>query len=100
MSLVIFTIAAFGFSWILADSKVSYPLRTWLASKDRGQATPLKLLASFFLALLECVACTGFHVGWICQLAGVAPIDSWWMAALYVCGANLLLAKFVGMLDE
>ena len=100
-SILVWSVCAFAFSWVLADSKISYPLRTWLANKARGgPVTFSKVAASFFLSLLECVACTSFHVGWIAQLAGVTPFHAWWMAALFTCGSSLLLAKYVGMLDE
>ncbi len=91
IELFIWSIAAFGFCWVVADSKLSLGFRLWLAHPRRGV---------WPITLVECVACTGFWVGLAGQLTGIAPISTWWVAALYTCGANLLLAKWVGLLDE
>ena len=92
VELLIYSVAAFGLSWVLADSKISLPVRERLSTGGP--------VALFFLPLLECVACTGFHVGWISQLLGAAPFTHWYLAAFFTCASNLLLAKYVGMLDD
>ena len=92
ISLLTWTIAAFAFSWVLAESRVSFPLRSYLHSTGP--------IGAWVVTLLECTACSGFHGGWIGQLLGVAPFTSWWMAAFYTCGSNLLLAKYIGMFEE
>ena len=91
IELLIFTLAAFGFSWSLADSKLTLGFRLWLAHPRRGV---------WPITFVECVACTGFHVGWISQLLGAAPFTHWYQAAFFTCASNLLLAKYVGMLDD
>lgn len=90
--LIIWTIAAFGFCWVVADSKISLPARVWLSLRQSR-------LAVAVLALAECVACLGFWVGLLGQLAGLAPFEHWYIAGFYTCGANLLFAKFIGMLE-
>ncbi len=97
--LVIWSVGAFGLSWILADSKISFPVRAWMYTvEQRGGA--LGRAAAFTLALVECVACTGFHLGWIGSIAGISPVATWWMSALFTCGSSLILAKVVGLLDQ
>jgi hypothetical protein len=91
--LLVYSVAAFGLSWVLADSKISLPFRERLAARASWPAV-------FLLALVECVACTGFHIGWVGQLLGVAPFAHWYLAAFFTCASNLMLAKYVGMLDE
>ncbi len=93
--LLIWSLAAFGFSWVLADSKISLPMRIAIDQPGLGVRA-----RRWFLILLECVACTGFHVGWISQLVGLAPFNHWYVAAFFTCASNLLLAKAVGMLDD
>lgn len=99
INLIVWSITAFGFCWVVADSKVSLPFRMWLEKKSIGSGF-LHFLATFFLAMFECVACTGFHVGWISYLCGVTAFTSWWTAAFFTCGSNLLWAKYVGLLDH
>jgi hypothetical protein len=90
ISLLIYSFAAYGFAFIAGDSKISLPLRTWL---DRPG------LRRWFLALLECPACLGFHIGWIAFATGHAPhsIVHWWGAALFTTTSNLLLARLSGI---
>lgn len=90
--LIIWSISAFALCWVAADSKLTVAGREWLSTRGA--------VAGWLLTLLECVACSGWHLGWIAQLLGLAPFDSWWLAAFYTCGSNLLLAKYVGLLDE
>jgi hypothetical protein len=97
--LIVWSIAAFALSWILADSKISFPFRTRLGRLENLGGIPGGL-AVILLTLIECVACSGWHLGWIAQLLGIAPFAEWWLAAFYTCGANLLLAKYVGLLDD
>lgn len=90
--LVIWALAAFGLSWSVADSKLTLPSREWMSRQGR--------IANWALVGMECVACTGGHIGWIGYLAGLAPFEHWYIAAFFTCASNLLLAKLVGMLDE
>ncbi len=86
--------AAFGFSWVLADSKLTYPFRVAFGDTQKSHA------AAWFLMLIECPACTGWWVGIAGYVLGVAPFHSWLEAGFFTCASNLLLAKLVGMLDE
>lgn len=94
ISLLTWSVVAFGLAWVIADSKLTYPFRK--AWADTQRSSP----AVFLLALFECPACLGWHLGWAGYLFGIAPFTSWWQAAFFTCGSSLLLAKYVGMLDE
>ena len=48
-------LSVFGISWIIADSKISLPIRRAIAAKLG--------LESLFLALLECPPCLSFWLG-------------------------------------
>ncbi len=96
IELLIWTIAVFALSWIIADSKISYPFRMALETMEKKKIFG----AGFLLVLLECVACTGFHFGWIGYLLHIAPFATWWHAAFFTCGSSLLLARYVGLLDK
>ena len=51
----------FGLAWVIADSKISYPLREWVGARS-----------SFLLDLLECPACLSFWLG-----AASALLSGW-----------------------
>ncbi len=98
IDLVIITVAAFACSWVIADSRLSLPFREALDTMKHKKVFGAALLLTF----VECVACTGAWIGMLAYFSGATSFlfSSWWMAGLYTCGANLLLAKYVGMLDE
>lgn len=96
IELLIWSIAAFAFSWGIAESKLSLPFRVALEVLRRKKIPG----PGFLLMLLECSPCNSFHIGWIAYVVGIAPFQTWWQAAFFTCGTSLLLAKYVGLLDE
>lgn len=95
VGLLTWTISAFALSWAAADAKISLPFRTFLEAGADAKA----LGAGVLLMLVECVACSGFWVGLIGQLVGIAPFSNCVSAGFFTCGSNLLIAKWLGMLD-
>ena len=65
-ALVVFFLANFGFAYIVGFSKISAPLREWLApymrENDPTELAPGALNAAqwWLTSLLECPACVGF----------------------------------------
>jgi hypothetical protein len=63
----------------------------------------IPVVGPWLAALLECCACTGFHLGWLAVVLGVVdvPFSPRWVSALGLAfatsGVNLLLAKWVGI---
>ena len=95
ISLVVYSLTSFGFAWVIGFSKISYPIRLHLGEHK-------VFLNGWLLALMECVGCVGFHLGWISYFFGLAPkgISEWWVAGFFTAGSNLILAKFAGLLDS
>lgn len=95
MNLLVYSFAVFGSAWVVGHSKISLPLRTWLAARSK-----------FLIDLLECVGCLSFHVGWITWLTGIRLTGSWghpWLdvavAALYTAASSLVIGRFAGVVD-
>lgn len=99
IELGIYFLAAFGLSWVLAESKISFPLRKLLNETDTT-------ISAWTLALLECVGCTGAHLGYTAVLLGVAPetfghgLKALVFCALATVTSNLLIAKVLGLLEH
>jgi hypothetical protein len=54
-TIIVICMATFGLAWIIADSKISIPFRTWIA-RHTGED-------SIVLMLLECPPCLSFWIG-------------------------------------
>jgi predicted ABC-type sugar transport system permease subunit len=91
VTLAFYTVATFGLAYIVGFSKISFPTREWMAN--------WKVL-EWPLALLECPACLGFWAGLVYGLAITEPPLSALGRGLYTCGANFLLAKWSGLIQE
>lgn len=95
-SLIVYSFVVFALSWGLGCSKLTYDFRTWLSTRSR-----------FLTTLVECVGCSGTHIGWIAYLIGIRFIDipfgAWWLdmiaLALYSCTGNLIIGKWVGVVE-
>lgn len=105
--LVFYTISQFGFCWILADSKITRPVRMLIAyfAEHEAAGRPTRVLASFLLALIECVACLGFYVGLgagyeLARAWGMVTLPTMLALGLYTCGINYLLGRATGLLKE
>lgn len=96
VALFSWAVTAFAFSWVIADAKVSLSFRMALDTAKHKKVFG----AGALLTLVECVACSGWWTGLIGQIVGVAPFSSLPAAAFFTCGSNLLLAKWVGLLDD
>lgn len=88
-------LAIFGASWIIADSKISLPVRSWIAGYRPTVPPPVAYAVPRFrlwlLDLLECPACLSF---WIGLVVAVVFLDLLWLAipfALASCGISLVL---------
>lgn len=92
LPLILYFIAAFGLSYIIGYSRITFNIRT-LADERGGRAG--KWLNDF----LGCVACTGFHIGWISMWIWLGGFDWKFLlgAALCTCGTNLYLARTTGV---
>lgn len=94
----LYLLAAFGVAFGVGHSELTYEFRKSLSKSN--------VLAQWFLKLLECPACVGWHCGWVwIAIGGVHffGMSSTWHEALLLgfatCGSNLLLAKFAGLTD-
>ena len=101
ISLLIFTLAVFGLTFIAGQSKISLPFRTRLEPSNRTESAWM-LFRSWFLMMLECNACFGFHLGWLAVGTGVAPhyfMGVWGgiVCSLYCCATSLILAHLAGL---
>ncbi len=82
--------AIWGLSWIIADSKISLPIRLWISLRGPPWST-------WVLSFLECPACTSF---WLGLATAVIFLDLRWLAipfALASCGTSLVLFILVRM---
>lgn len=87
MSDILFTAGAiWGAAWVIADSKLTLPVRSALASRF-GE--------SWLLSLLECPACTSFWLGLL--FSPIAGPFQRLQFALFTCGMSFLLATFAGV---
>lgn len=88
LELVVYCLAAYGLSWIIAESKISYPFRLAVSEIPHWSG-------AWLLALLECVGCLGVHVGYTAYLLGAAPkvMHDWWVCALFTAASNLLIER-------
>jgi hypothetical protein len=99
LPLILFFLAAFGLSFVLGFSKLSLPFREALA-----KAGPIGV---FFVTLVECPGCLGFWegvAGWFWRGAFDLPLSGSLLLglvfALAVCGSNMVLGRYVGMVRE
>ncbi len=101
IQLVVYSVASFGLSFIVGHSKISLPFRTLV---DPGEIRTFNdSLRAWFLMLLECPACLGFHSGlWFGFFIGIPGVmDPGWatggVLALFWTATNLFLASVTGL---
>ena len=109
LALFVYTFAAWGFCWVVAGSKISRPLRELVAyfAAPATRSSTVRVVASFTLALLECPACLGFHVGWITglvlgrsYLTGVDLAVAAITLGFYTTGVNIyILGRTTGIME-
>lgn len=122
MLAIVYTLAAFGLAFIISFSKISLPIREWIAPQipeRRGtfgdySASPAPFAAArtWLLALLECPACLGFWTGVAAVLldryTGILAaftMTSWPVPlaaiflALYTCATNFILGSITKLIE-
>jgi hypothetical protein len=93
VALLIYTIAIFGFVYIVGHARISLPVREWIAT------TPFAAV----LALIECPACLSWWCGLGAGFGGFAPIPfpsltvAAFALAFYSAGSSYLLARLTGL---
>lgn len=109
MTPILFVLASFGFAFVVGYSKISLPLREWLAhisSLDLiANPTWAKVSTRWLLALLECPACVSFWLGFFATILAPTSIVSdtpILLSALFLglanCGAVLALGMVTGLI--
>lgn len=112
MLIMFYTVVAFGLAYCLGASKLSLLWRSPLAALAKAGrlagTDPLKLVsgavAAFFLALIECPACTGFWIGVAFarhdlarELLGGSLWITGWLWGFWTVATNLILARLAGI---
>lgn len=97
-----FSLASFGFAYIVGHSAISLPFRMRIDPNRGNTVRPWHRTRTWFLTLLECPACLGFWQG---LLYGALARPAWnpypwYVLALITCATNLYLAKITGLMDE
>lgn len=95
--LVLYTLSAFGFWYIVGASVISYPARAAL----RRLARSTDLLTTL-LELLQCPACLGFWIGFVAAFTRYSPapgVDCF-MLGLYTSATNLVIAHLTDLMPE
>lgn len=113
--LLVYTFCAFGLAYCLGSSKISLLYRSPLASLAKSGlqdgAKPKQMMggavASFFLTLIECPACTGFWIGVVFARTDIGRDlitgSLWitgWILGLWTVATNLILARLAGLTSE
>jgi hypothetical protein len=109
-----YTLAAFGFCWIVGHSTLSLPLRQRYTDWSKG-GNP-DALDPLLITLAECPACLGFWVGFavgvFCALRGGAEAAAPSFAAdlravgagvllgCYTSGVNYVLGRLTGLITD
>jgi hypothetical protein len=120
---IVYTLAAFGFAFIIGFSKISLPFRQWLSNNieqqdcpvgeacTRLELRPAQRICRWLLALLECPACLGFWTGLLCTvvghlgLAAAFGLFGWplWLAAfflaLYTSATNFIIGAITRLIE-
>lgn len=86
MTWILAWLSIFGASWVVADSKISLPVRLWIAGSTLNAR-----FRGWLLDLLECPACLSF---WIGLAVAIGILGLRWLAipfAFASCGISLIL---------
>lgn len=109
MLLLLYVFASFGAAFVLGYSKISLPLREFLAGAAQPYEGPnqsgrvLSFTARWLLSLLECPACVAFWLGLVSVLTPFVdgiPLHgiSWVIIAPFLGLANTGAVLTLGML--
>ncbi len=101
--LFIYTLAAFGYAYVLGFAVISLPIRRALDPGNKVE-TAGAFVRSFTLTLIECPACLGWWVGaWAGVIWGWGEPGKFatiFMLAFYTCGTNFILGRLTGLIRE
>lgn len=115
ITLTVYTIAAFGFAYIIGHAMITRSLREWaydfglfyrmveLETTDVVSAGSTALMPRvyplrWFVQLIECPACLGFHTGfWSWLWYSRDPVAAL-LAGCFVAGSNYLLGRQTGLI--
>lgn len=107
MTLLLFLLAAWGAGYVVAESKLLRPLRTWVECLPPFTTCGEKR-TSYPAILLSCAACVGFWAGATLSWFAISPVTPYLhpdvqhprivaavLDGLIACGVNYLGAMFV-----
>lgn len=125
LGIVIFAFAAFGLAYVIGYSKITLEIREWLAEPveylntkvtdahgpglEQGTAyRPPLLAARWLLALMECPACLGWHIGFWASIVIERQANSGFLNALlnallfafFITGTNYILGRYTGLIKD
>jgi hypothetical protein len=99
ISLVLYSITAFGFAYVVGHSVISRPAREIIA-----------VWSETLITLIECPACLGFWTGLVFGLglafgpsAAIFPGPAWLIPsvlAFYTAGSNFILGRLTGLMQS
>lgn len=104
IAILIYCLVTFGANWGAGHAELSYPARLLISGRDRPKSF-LRPLRAWLLKLLECPGCLGFWLGVVAVATELAPMEfphsvgGAVACGLFTSASNLLLAKYVGLLD-
>lgn len=114
-ALLCYTLACWGLSFTLAYTKISFPFRnalSWWAGAEqihlagdwRVMPAIIRWAAKWLLALVECVACTGFWIGIATGAVGLhlGEIGSALAVPIlgfYSLGTNAIIGRALRLID-
>lgn len=102
---VLFAFAAFGLSYVLGHSTLSYPFRDSVynfamrkTTQGLGGVALIRWIALWFIKLIECPACLSFWIGFaFARYDGASWINAFGFG-LSLCGTSLTLALTSGLI--
>lgn len=97
IALAVYTLAAFGLAFVLGFAEITVAARDWLMKKG--------VVLQWFVKLLECPACVGFHIGlWYALVASPefmvtlkgGPVE----LAFFTAATNFVIGRSTGLIQE
>lgn len=97
-ALLFYSIAAFGFAYIVGHSVITRQLREFIFDVTFAGIPVLQ----WIVALLECPACLGFWTGFAAAMFDIVPsfgIGSAVLWGLFTAGSNYTLARLTRLIE-
>ncbi len=95
--LVLF-LAAFGLAYVLGYSKISFPIRNFLAPDPPRLISWPALLGVILVDLIECPACLGVWEGFFFGLYTHQTPWQFFVSACAVSGSNFILGRLTRLM--